>query len=106
MGNNIEWGHANYGGDLLTPEQVEEVTLAEDETDGDWAVEIGSDGAMLLYGKPSEIEGFIVRVREQLREPLRKERNKQAAATRKGAGLPKCKHEWMLTEDGYSRSWG
>lgn len=106
MANNIEWGHANYGGNLLSAEEVADLTQDQDETAGDVAVSVGSDGAMLLYGKPDEIEGFLTRVAAQLAEPLRKFRNEQAAQTRKDAGLPKCKHTWMVTEDGYSRCWG
>lgn len=105
MANNIEWGHANYGGALLTPADVEDLTQDEDETAGDWALEIGSDGAMLLYGKLEEIQAWLQRAQDSVAEPLRKEQNKAIKAWRKEAGLPKCEHDWVLTEEGYARTW-
>jgi hypothetical protein len=108
MANSIEWGHAAIGPVLLDNEAVREAVRDFDEQDvaGDWALTLGSDGAILLYGTPSELRDWCVRALKALEEPVRKEHNAQVKAKRKAAGAKKCPHDWVLTEDGYTRTWG
>jgi hypothetical protein len=102
MGTRIEWVHATEERpEVVSPEMIEELADAGNDA-GDWG--IGAGGVM-IYGDPGQLEGWLTAVKADLAEPLRKFRNKQAAQTRKDAGLPKCKHTWMLTEDGYGRCW-
>lgn len=108
MANSIEWGHAGIKPVLLNNDAVREAVRDFDEDDvaGDWALTIGTDSAMLLYGKPTEIHDWLRIALALIAEPARKQRNQEIKARRKEAGAGKCPHSWLLVEDEYSRSWG
>lgn len=107
MANHIEWAFAGseppYTNlpELLSPDLLEEIS-----PDGNDARHWGlSTEGIMLYGTLGELRTWLEAALKDLEEPLRKQANREIKARRREQGLGKCKHDFLLMEDGYDRTW-